>query len=68
MTTMTKSTNDLEQINTDNDNHEYQVKWGNVKNIMTTNSNSHSSSPSPKIDYSQGSSQAVSNISDLQAI
>ena len=66
-TTVPKTNVDLEQINTDNDtNNDYHVKWSLLDKIMNTNTNTNANTNA--INFSQGTDQTISNITDLQTI
>lgn len=60
----------LEQINTDNDSNDYQVKWGLLNNIITNTGQGQGqpvATPNT-MNFTQGSEQTISNITDLQTI
>lgn len=63
----------LEQINTDNDlnaNNTNHIKWGLLDKIITNTGQNQSQSVANtgSINFSQGSEQTISNISDLQTV
>ena len=64
----------LEQINTDNDSNDYQVKWGLLNNIITNTGQGQGQGQGQPVatpntmNFTQGSEQTISNITDLQTI
>jgi hypothetical protein len=68
--TVPKTNVDLEQINSDNDtNNDYHVKWSLLDKIMNTkNANTNTSANTNTINFSQGTDQTITNITDLQTI
>ena len=62
----------LEQINTDNDSNDYQVKWGLLNNIITNTGQRQGQGQTVAtpntMNFTQGSEQTISNITDLQTI
>uniref|UniRef100_A0A6C0I6V7 Uncharacterized protein n=1 Tax=viral metagenome TaxID=1070528 RepID=A0A6C0I6V7_9ZZZZ len=68
--TVPKTNNDLEQINTDNDSNnenDYQINWSAMNKIINRK-NAATSNTTNNINFSQGTEQTISNISDLQTI
>lgn len=69
-----KTNIDLEQINMDNDNSDnnYQVKWSILDKIINTNQSQNPATtmnaPTNTMDLSQGSQQTISSITDLQTL
>ena len=70
-----KTNIDLEQINMDNDNSDnnYQVKWSILDKIINTNQSQNpattmNATNTNTMDLSQGSQQTISSITDLQTL
>ena len=74
ITTVPQTDVNLEQINTDNDSNDYQVKWGLLNNIITNTGQGQGQGQGQTVatpntmNFSQGSEQTISNITDLQTI
>ena len=74
VTTVPQTDLNLEQINTDNDSNDYQVKWGLLNNIITNTGQVQGQGQGQTVatpntmNFTQGSEQTISNITDLQTI
>jgi hypothetical protein len=74
VTTVPQTDVNLEQINTDNDSNDYQVKWGLLNNIITNTGQVQGQVQGQTVatpntmNFTQGSEQTISNITDLQTI
>jgi hypothetical protein len=72
VTTVPQTDVNLEQINTDNDSNDYQVKWGLLNNIITNTGQGQGQGQTVAtpntMNFTQGSEQTISNITDLQTI
>ena len=67
-TTIPRTHIDLDQMNADNDtNNDYHVKWSLVDKIMN-NKNANTTANTNSINFSQGTEQTITNITDLQTM